>query len=554
MKMKISEHPSKEWVRKGIKAHKAQDHMGAIGCYMEAHKLAPEAQDPLMGLANMYLITRQFQQARGALAGALERDSGKNREYLLRHLAFACREMGDYESARHFLNCCAPNNGVNVEKAILLPAVYSSTTNAIDHLQALEERLDKLKIDPKQGIDVIFTPFYFAYLGILDDYKLQQKLNKKLRPLLPASMPFRKKNGPPIFKRVAFVSHYFHSHSVGRCFVGIFEYFKQAFPEIEILTYLGPDNGDDELTSRIKACSASVVRLPNNLNEARKLLCQSGADLIVYTDIGMDVFTWMLAMTRCAPKQAVLAGHPVSPGMETIDYFISSKLLQTPDQQSQHLEKLVLLDGLITNYDRPEFKVRDRADVMPPGKRVYVCAATLFKVHPDMDQVIKGVLDNDPEAVLMFFKFGDTDMHHQLMKRWHRQFPEHTHRIWFRDWADHDTFMSVLHHATALIDTPWFGAGNTSYQSLAAGTPIVCLHNPDVASMKNASTQAHYRQIDAANGSNLYDKYVAKDYSEWVDKLVAVNEKLAVEQTDCLFGNATGVKSFGEWLIGTDQK
>ena len=72
--------------------------------------------------------------------------------------------------------------------------------------------------------------------------------------------------------------------------------------------------------------------------------------------------------------------------------------------------------------------------------------------------------------------------------------------------------------------------------------------------MKNASTQAHYRQIDAANGSNLYDKYVAKDYSEWVDKLVTVNEKLTVEQTDCLFGNATGVKSFGGWLIGTDQK
>ncbi len=558
MKAQVSEHESRTLIREAVKHTKSQRHLEAIDCYSKAHELVPEAIDPLMGLSNLYLVTRQFIKARDALVLALQKDKGQHREYLLRHLAFAYREMGDHEAARHYLNCCKPNNGVNVEKAILLPATYSSSTQAVDHLLALHDRLDNLQIDPKQdGFDPIFTPFYFAYLGILDDWKLQQKLNKKLRPLFPAAMPFRNRKTKS-FKRVAFISGYFHNHSVGKCFVGLFEYIKAHHPEIEIVTYLAPDNGNDELTARIKACSVSVTRLPYNLHEARKLLCQSGADLLVYTDIGMDVFTWLLAMTRCAPKQAVLAGHPVSPGMDTIDYFISSKLLQTPDQQAQHLEKLVLLDGLITNYDRPQYTLRDRADIMPPGKRVYVCAATLFKVHPDMDQVIKGLLDADKEAVVMFFKFGDTDMHIQLMQRWQRQFPKHTSRIWFRSWADNDTFMSVLHHATAIIDTPWFGAGNTSYQALAAGTPIVCVHNPEIASMKNASTQAHYKIMDqnVSYGSDTYffDKFVASDYADQVRKLLAVNERIDSSETDCLFNNQDGVKSFAEWLIGEDQK
>lgn len=549
--MNVVEHESKKHLREGLKAHKELRYNDAIAAYQRAHELAPEAQDPLMGLSNMYLVTRQFQLARDALVLTLERDNGSNKEYILRHLAFAYREMGDYEAARHFLNCCQPTNGVEIEKAILLPAVYSSTTNAVDHYFALHERLDKIKINPKEsGADIIFTPFYFAYLGVLDDYKLQHKLYKKLSQIYPAKMPYTSRNKSKSFKRVGFISNYFHSHSVGRCFVGLFEHIKANHPDIEIVTLFGPDNGDDELTKRIKESSAAHIRLPYNLNEARKLISQTGVDLLVYSDLGMDVFTWLLALTRCAPKQAVLAGHPVSPGFESIDYFISSNLLQTPDQQSQHLEKLVLLDGLITNYDRPVYNLKPREDVMPKSKRVYVCPATLFKVHPDMDVVIKRVLDNDPEGVIMFFKFGDTDMHIKLMQRWHRQFPEHCDRIWFRPWSNHDGFMSVLHHATAIIDTPWFGAGNTSYQSLAAGTPIVCCHNEQMASMKNASTQAHYRQM----GQAYYDKYVASTLEEQADKLIAVNEKLTHEETSVLFGNQSGVEAFAQWIKGTDQK
>ena len=550
--MHITEHESKIHLRNGIKAHKELKFTEAIGHYQKAHELAPEAQDPLMGLSNMYLVTRQFQFARDALVLALERDNGHNREYILRHLAFAYRELGDYEAAKHFLNCCKPTYGVELEKAILLPAVYKSTTDAVDHYFALHDRLDKMKIDPKQdGCDLIFTPFYFAYLGALDDHKLMHKIYKKLRPLYPAKMPWSARLKGKSFKRIGFVSNYFQNHSVGRCFVGLFEHIKANHPDIELVTFFGPENGDDEVTARIKRSSnGGWIRLPNNLNEARKLISQSGVQLLTYSDLGMDVFTWLLALTRCAPKQAVLAGHPVSPGFETIDYFISSNLLQTPDQQSQHLEKLVLLDGLITNYDRPQYNLKPREDVMPNGKRVYVCPATLFKVHPDMDVMIKRLLDNDKDAVLMFFKFGDTDMHIKLMQRWHSQFPEHCDRIWFRPWSNQDGFMSVLHHATAIIDTPWFGAGNTSYQSLAAGAPIVCCHNPEMASMKNASTQAHYRQM----GQAYYDKYVASTLEEQADKLMAVNEKLTAEETDVLFNNLSGVDAFAQWIKGEDQK
>ena len=90
------------------------------------------------------------------------------------------------------------------------------------------------------------------------DYKLQHKLYQKMRPLFPAKMPHSKTKGKS-FKRVGFVSNYFHSHSVGRCFVGLFEYLKQNHPDIEVVISW-PWQWDDELTKHIKESSHSWIR------------------------------------------------------------------------------------------------------------------------------------------------------------------------------------------------------------------------------------------------------------------------------------------------------
>ena len=76
-------------------------------------------------------------------------------------------------------------------------------------------------------------------------------------------------------------------------------------------------------------------------------------DAIVYTDLGMHPGTLALAALRLAPLQLALWGHPVTTGLETIDAFASSDLLEPADAQRHYLEPLHRLPGLGAWYDGP---------------------------------------------------------------------------------------------------------------------------------------------------------------------------------------------------------
>ena len=55
----------------------------------------------------------------------------------------------------------------------------------------------------------------------------------------------------------------------------------------------------------------------------------------------MDKLTIQLASMRLAPIQLCSFGHPETSGLRTIDYYISSELLETTESQSFYSEKLI---------------------------------------------------------------------------------------------------------------------------------------------------------------------------------------------------------------------
>ena len=75
-------------------------------------------------------------------------------------------------------------------------------------------------------------------------------------------------------------------------------------------------------------------------------------DVLVFCDIGMDTFSSFLAHSRLAPVQLAFWGHPMTTGLASIDYFISSPLYENLYEmngdlgpEARHAEQLVLLDG-----------------------------------------------------------------------------------------------------------------------------------------------------------------------------------------------------------------
>ena len=62
-----------------------------------------------------------------------------------------------------------------------------------------------------------------------------------------------------------------------------------------------------------------------------------------FTDIGMDALTYTLAFSRMAPVQCTTWGHPVTSGSPTMNYFMSSELLELSEADDHYTEKLVRL-------------------------------------------------------------------------------------------------------------------------------------------------------------------------------------------------------------------
>ena len=84
--------------------------------------------------------------------------------------------------------------------------------------------------------------------------------------------------------------------------------------------------------------------------EWAEVIAQRAPDVIVYLDIGMHPMPHMLGALRLAPVQAVLWGHPVTTGLDTIDYFLSSDAMEPADGDAHYTESLVRLRNVRSAY------------------------------------------------------------------------------------------------------------------------------------------------------------------------------------------------------------
>ena len=129
---------------------------------------------------------------------------------------------------------------------------------------------------------------------------------------------------------------------------------------------------------------------PRALDGARRQIAAAELDIVFYPDIGMEALTYFLAFARLAPVQCVTWGHPVTTGIPALDHFVSSELLEPDGAESHYAERLVRLPRLPACVARPARPSAhgDRDHLgLGPG-RLYVCPQSLFKLHPDFDDVL----------------------------------------------------------------------------------------------------------------------------------------------------------------------
>jgi predicted O-linked N-acetylglucosamine transferase (SPINDLY family) len=247
---------------------------------------------------------------------------------------------------------------------------------------------------------------------------------------------------------------------------------------------------------------------------ARRLVADQQLDVLFYTDIGMDPFTYTLAFSRLAPVQCVTWGHPDTTGLESIDYFLSSELFETEEADEHYSETLVRLQSLPAYCYRPgrepwqssaakptaPSKGRDHFH-LPNDCHVYACLQSVFKLHPEFDDILGGILRRDPKAVLVMSEGYYPHWREVLLKRLRVSLADVMNRVRLLGWLKYDDFINLNAISDVLLDPMHFGGGRTSYEALAFGQPIVTLPS---RLLRGRMTLAMYKKmqvLDCVAGS-----------------------------------------------------
>ncbi len=410
----------------------------------------------------------------------------------------------------------APRDALRLRLAMLLPAIPASLDDLRQWRERFETEVDRLGDEPLSLADpaaeIGGTNFFLSYHG-LNNRELHGKvaaLYERACPALRWTAPHCEEPKPPKGKiRVGFISRHLYDHSIGKTTRGLVE--KLSREQFEVYSLFAPPAREDAISKLIRASSDRAVALPRSLDAARRLVAELELDILFYQDIGMEPFTYFLAFARLAPVQCVSFGHPDTTGIANVDYFISNDLFETAGAAQHYSERLFLLRdlGSLAYYYRPRAPevMKRREDFgLPAGANLYLCPQTLFKVHPEFDAMLAGILRADPRGVVALIRSKVSNWVELLAARFRRTMPDVAERIVFVPAQDLGGFLNLLAVADVVLDTLHFSGMNSSLESFSVGTPIVTL---PTELQRGRHTAGMYRKMD-------FTECVAADPDDYV--------------------------------------
>ncbi len=432
-----------------------------------------------------------------------------------------------------------------LREATLLPPIPDTADEIAAWRRRFLDRVEGLARVPLRVEDPLadghWTNFHLAYHDE-DDRPLQEAVGRLWRHAAPAiaRTDLRRHDGRP---RLGFVSAYFRDHTIGHLF-------KRTIAGIDRekfrVVVVRAGEADDAVSRSIAASADEVVTLPEKLTIAREMVAAARLDALLYTDIGMDPFTYYLAHARLAPLQMVAWGHPVTTGLDSIDRFVSAEAFDRDGAEPDYTEGLARLPYLLLDW-QPEAIGLAGADRVQLGMsaegRVYFCAQSLFKLHPRFDRVLAEILRRDRGAVLHFVEGHRRPWCERIVARLEREFPGARNRMRFLPRLSGADFVRAQGLADVVLDTPGFSGGKTSLEGFSMGQPVVTMPS---RYLRGRLTYGFYRRMGL-------DDLVAASLDDYVEKAVRLGTDVAfrneararvAERSPRLWGTSESVRAF----------
>jgi predicted O-linked N-acetylglucosamine transferase (SPINDLY family) len=280
--------------------------------------------------------------------------------------------------------------------------------NGLAEIESHLKLSDQAAIDDTVAAVNMLQPFYLPCQG-KNDLDLQTKYGALVHKVMKAKYPQWCKDVPAAKAkpggriRIGFVSNYFKRHSVwnmniggwasvlDRRFFEVFAYFTNG------IAYGVPQENREKFDHFVEA-------------DSFEQLCQrvraDDPHVLIFPEIGMDPSTLKMAALKLAPVQISSWGHPQTSGLPTIDYFLSSDLMESADADSYYFEKLIRLPN--TGLYHIPFALELEPDTqrvetyLRPQAVRYLCVQTLHKYLPQYDHVFARIAARVPNSQFVF--------------------------------------------------------------------------------------------------------------------------------------------------------
>jgi predicted O-linked N-acetylglucosamine transferase (SPINDLY family) len=500
---------------------------GEIAARQRVAELAPHDARVCAELGDALRRDERGAAARNAFALALQREPGN---VLTRWLAMQT----------------LPSVCANVAEQQALAAQWSTALAEFEHAP-----LERLSPDAALAVLASTTNFYRHYLG--GDLRAEQerygavlrRLARSAFPTLvePTARAARKR------PRIGFVSSHFHRHTVMKLFGA---WLGALSPQDAEVFAFHLDTHEDQDTAGARGQVAHFIAGARSIEQWVDTVRAAELDVLVHWDVGMHPYSQVLSALRLAPCQAVAWGHPITTGLDTIDYFLSAAAMEGADAAMHYREQLVRLPNLGIAYARPT-AVRDYRVDLPAGARGYLfCAQSAQKLHPGHDALFVDIARACPEFPIVLIPHNRAHVREALAARLSQAFAaaglDAQQRVRVLPSLTLPQFLAVAHGARAALDSLDWSGGNTSLEILHGNVPVVTLPGTTLRSRHTAGMYAlmdHHDNVVADTAS--YVRRVAELAHD--DDAHAATVRGIAARKAVLYDDQTTLRALRTWLL-----
>jgi len=380
-----------------------------------------------------------------------------------------------------------------LQESLLLPILYSNVDELERYRRRYTEGLSTIAAELDLGTPAarenalaglshrqLLLP---AYQG-LDDREIQTMYGEMAHRIVGANYPqwVQPLPMPPREGRlrIGYISGRWYNQSVAKTHLGwILAHQRDCF---EVFVYHIGDQTDG-WTEDARQAGSVFRHLPGDLEETCRAVLADRLHVLVFLDIGMDMRTIKFAALRLAPVQCTTWGHPVTSGLPTVDYYLSSELMEPADAQKYYTERLICLPGIGVYFRKPVIPTvcfyKSRADFgIREDAIMYLSCQSAFKYLPQHDDIYPAIAKEVPGAQFVFLE-RNAAIRNDFQKRLEAAFLQAgvpiEGRVVFVPRSDNFDYWNLNVLSDIFLDTMEWSGCNSTLEAIACRLPVVTL-------------------------------------------------------------------------------